>query len=150
MRSADRISGILLLIFGAGFAGGAHQYPYWTPNGPGSGFLPFWLGLVMAGLAIGLLVSAMRRPDPGEAWLPEGRGLLRLLVIVLATVVFVWLLPFLGMTLATFLFLVGVLRFVERHGWFATVGVAVATSAANWLVFVHWLHVPFPTGILGF
>jgi putative tricarboxylic transport membrane protein len=150
MRSADRISGVLLLIFGAGFAAGARQYPYWTPTGPGSGFLPLWLGVVMAALAIALFVGAMRRPDPGEAWLPEGRGLVRLIVVVVATIAFVWLLPFLGMTLATFLFLVGILRFLERHSWFATVGVALATSAANWLVFIHWLNVPFPTGILGF
>jgi putative tricarboxylic transport membrane protein len=150
MRRADRISGILLLVFGAGFAAGGCQYPYWTPNGPGSGFLPFWLGLVMAGLAAALLVGAVRRPDPGEAWLPHGRGLVRLIVIVLGTVAFVWLLPVLGMTLATFLFLIGILRFLERHSWFATVGVAVGMSAANWLIFIHWLSVPFPIGILGF
>ena len=150
MRRADRVSGIVLLIFGAGFAAGARQYPYWTPTGPGSGFLPFWLGLAMAGLAITLLVSAVRRPDPGEAWLPEGRGLVRLVAIVLATIAFVWLLPVLGMTLGTFLFLIGVLRFLERHSWFATVGVAVGMSAAHWLIVLHWLGVPFPLGILGF
>jgi hypothetical protein len=150
MRRADRVSGFLLLVFGAGFAAGARQYPYWTSTGPGSGFLPFWLGLVMAGLAAALLVSAARRPDPGEAWLPEGGGFVRLIVVVLATVIFVWLLPILGMTLATFLFLVTILRFLERHTWLATVGVALATSAANWLVFMYWLSVPFPVGILGF
>ena len=150
MRRADRISGIVLLIFGAGFAAGGYQYPYWTPTGPGSGFLPFWLGLAMAVLAAALLVGAARRPDPGEAWLPEGRGLVKLIAILIATMAFVWLLPILGMTLATFLFLVGVLRFLERHSWVATVGVALATSAVNWLVFIHWLNVPFPVGILGF
>ena len=150
MRRADRISGVVLLIFGAGFAGGGYQYPYWTPTGPGSGFLPFWLGLAMAVLAAALLVGAARRPDPGEAWLPEGRGLVKLITIVIATVAFVWLLPVLGMTLATFLFLVGILRFLERHSWVATVGVALATSAVNWLVFIRWLNVPFPIGILGF
>jgi hypothetical protein len=31
-----------------------------------------------------------------------------------------------------------------------TAGVAVATAAANWMVFTYWLHVPFPTGVLGF
>ena len=150
MRRADQVSGLLLLIFGIGFTVGARQYPYWTPTGPGSGFLPFWLGLAMAILAAGLLVGSTRRRDPGSAWLPRGRPLVRLVVVIVATTVFVWLLPVLGMTLGTFLFLIGILRFLEGHTWFATVGVAVAASAANWLVFMHWLNVPFPIGILGF
>jgi putative tricarboxylic transport membrane protein len=150
MRRADRISGLLLLIFGVGFTVGARQHPYWTPTGPGSGLLPFWLGLAMAVLAGVLLVGAMRRPDSGPAWLPSGRPLVRLIVVIVATTAFVWLLPVLGMTLGTFLFLIGLLRFLEGHTWFATVGVAVAASAANWLVFIHWLHVPFPVGVLGF
>ena len=150
MRLADRVSGLLLLIFGIGFVVGGRQYPYWTPTGPGSGFLPFWLGLTMAVLAAALLVGAARRADRGEDWLPGGRAFMRLIVVLVATTAFVWLLPVLGMTLATFLVLIGLLRFLEGHTWVATVGVAVAASAANWLVFTHWLHVPFPIGVLGF
>jgi putative tricarboxylic transport membrane protein len=150
MRRADQVSGALLLVFGVAFAVGARQYPYWTPNGPGSGFLPLWLGLTMAVLAAGLLVGATRRTDPGPAWLPGGRAFLRLIVVVAATALFIWLMPWLGMTLGTFLFLVALLRFLEGHGWGTTLGVAVATTTANWLVFIYWLNVPFPTGVLGF
>jgi putative tricarboxylic transport membrane protein len=150
MRRADQISGALLLVFGTGFTVGSGSYPYWTPTGPGSGFLPFWLGLAMAVLAASLLVGATRRPDAGPAWLPSGRALVRLVVVIVATMAFVWLLPVLGMTLGTFLFLVGLLRFLEGHGWVATLGVAAGTSAVNWLVFMYWLHVPFPIGPLGF
>ena len=150
MRLADRVGGLALLIFGIGFVLGARQYPYWTPTGPGSGFLPFWLGLTMAALAAALLTGAMRRSDHGKDWLPRGRALMRLIVVTAATIAFVWLLPTLGMTVGTFLFLVGILRFLEGHSWLATFGVAIGMSAANWLVFIHWLNVPFPPGILGF
>lgn len=150
MRRADQVSGALLLVFAVGFVVGARQFPYWTPNGPGSGFLPLWLGLTMAVLAAALLVGATRRTGPGEAWLPGGRAFLRLIVVVVATALFIWLMPWLGMTLGTFLFLVALLRFLEGHGWGTTLGVAVATTAANWLVFIYWLNVPFPTGVLGF
>ena len=150
MRRADQVSGFLLLLFGAGFVNGGSQFPYWTPNGPGSGFLPFWLGLVMAGLAVMLIVRASRQAESGPAWLPGGRALARLVVVIVATTAFIWILPVLGMTLTTALFLVVLLRFLEGHTWTATLGVAVATAAANWLVFIRWLHVPFPPGVLGF
>jgi putative tricarboxylic transport membrane protein len=150
MRRADQVSGALLLVFGAAFAVGARQYPYWTPNGPGSGFLPVWLGLTMAVLAAALLVGATRRTEPGEAWLPGGRATVRLVVVIVSTALFIALMPVLGMTLGTGLFLVGLLRFLEGHRWVTALGVAVATSFANWLVFVYWLNVPFPVGALGF
>ena len=150
MRRADQVSGAALLVFGLAFAAGARQHPYWTPNGPGSGFLPLWLGLVMAVLGAALLVGAVRRPGAGEAWLPGGRPLLRLIAVVAGTAGFVALMPVIGMTLGTALFLVALLRFLEGYSWVVTLGVAVATAGVNWLVFSHWLHVPFPPGILGF
>ena len=150
MRRADQVSGALLLVLGVAFAVGARRYTYSGPNGPGAGFLPLWLGLAMTALAILLLVRATRETGPGDAWLPGGRTLLRLVVVVAATAVFVWLIPVLGMTLGTVLFLFGLLRFLEGHGWRVSVGIALATAFVNWLVFIRWLSVPFPTGPLGF
>lgn len=150
MRRADRVTGLLLLAFGVSFVVGARRFPYSSPNGPGSGFLPFWLGLVMAALALMLFVRALRATDPGAAWLPSGRPLARIVVVVVAAALFVGLMGVVGMALGTALFLVGLLRFLERHGWGVSLSVAVGTALINWLIFSYWLGVPFPTGVLGF
>jgi len=150
MRRADQVAGLLLLVFGVSFVVGGRQFPYTTPNGPGSGFLPFWLGLVMSVLAVGLVVRATRMTDPGPAWLPGGRPLARIVVVTVATAAFIALMGVVGMALGTALFLIGLLRFLEGHGWTATLGVAVGTAVVNWLIFSLWLGVPFPRGVLGF
>jgi putative tricarboxylic transport membrane protein len=151
VRRADQIGAVLLLLFGAGYAAVAvKSYTYWGATGPGSGFFPFWLGLTMAVLAAIFLVRATRERDPGGAWLPSGHGVRRLAAVIGATVLFVVLLPILGMTLATALFLLGLLRFLEGHTWPITLGVALATALGNWAIFAWWLQVPFPVGILGF
>lgn len=150
MRRADQVGGLALLVFGIWFSVVAHQYPYWGANGPGSGFLPFWLGLAMAVLAVFLVVGATRATEPGLAWLPSGRGLLRLVMVVGATAAFIALMKVVGMTLGTALFLVGLLRFLGGHGWLVTLGVALAATLTNWLIFTYWLRVPFPIGLLGF
>ena len=151
MRAADRTGAAVLLALAVAFtATAAGRYTYWTATGPGSGFFPFWLGLVLAALSILLLASAVRRPDPGPAWLPTGHGAARFVVVVVVTALFIALLPLLGMALGTAVFLGVLLRMLEGHSWRTTAAVAVGAAVANWAVFVLWLRVPFPVGMLGF
>jgi putative tricarboxylic transport membrane protein len=151
VRRADRVAAVLLLVFGVWFAAVAlRNYTYWGTTGPGSGFFPFWLGLAMAVLAALLLARAAREGAPGPAWAPRGRGAVRFLGVLGASVAFVALLPWLGMAVGTVLFLVVILRLVEGHSWLAATSIAAGTALANWAVFVWWLRVPFPAGALGF
>ena len=151
MRSADRIAGAALLALGVAFSAGAlTSYAYWGENGPGPAFLPFWLGLAMALLATLLLVGAVRASDPGEAWLPRGDGLRRLLLVFGISVAFVALLNVVGMAIGTVLFLVILLRGLDRQPWSVTVTVSLAVAVVNYLIFTYWLRVPMPVGWLGF
>ncbi len=149
MRSADRIAGALLFAFAAAFSGGAlWRYQYWTPvEGPGPGFMPFWLGLVMAVLSLGLLVKSLREPSAGEAWLPTGEGLKRLLVVMGVSIAYVALLKVIGMTVGTALFLFILVRYLDRRAWWVCAAIGAGAAAANWAVFVFWLKVPFPEGM---
>jgi hypothetical protein len=143
---ADRVTAVLLLASAVAFSAGALKYyPYWGDGGPGSAFLPFWLGVAMAGLAVLLL---LRKPV-GEAidWLPRGEGRKRVLVVIGATAAFIAALKIIGMVLGTALYLIVLMRFLERHRWPLTVAVAAAAAGINYLVFAHWLRVPFPEGM---
>ena len=149
MRSADRVTALLLLVFSVAFAAGAlKQYSWWGSGGPGSAFLPFWLGLVMICLALGLLLKSLKEPNPGASWLPRGQGLRDMLVVLGITIAFVALLNVTGMVIGTALYLFILVRYLGRHPWWMTAAVALATAAFNWLVFVHWLRVPMPEGII--
>lgn len=150
MTRVDRITAAVLLAFAAAFAAGAvAYYPYSSEGGPGSAFLPFWLGVVMAALALLMLV---RRHPPYDVsdWLPRGKGRKRVLVVLGATVAFVALLKVLGMIVGAALYLAFLMRFLGRHPWWLTVLVAAAAAGADYLVFAHWLRVPFPVSPLGF
>jgi hypothetical protein len=151
MRGADRIAGAGLLVLAISFSAGAlTHYAYWSPNGPGPAFLPFWLGVVMAVLALLLLVGALRSRHPGEDWVPRGEGLRRLDWVLGVTVALVALLDVVGMIVGTVVFMVVLVRALDRHPWPTTLAVALAVAGFNYLVFTRWLHVPLPVGVLGF
>jgi putative tricarboxylic transport membrane protein len=151
VRGADRTAGAVLLTLAVAFSTGAlQQYAYWGPTGPGPAFLPFWLGLVMAVLAAMLLVGALRSTDRGADWLPRGEGLRRLVLVLGATAVYVATLNAIGMVVGTVLFMIVLMRFLDRCAWPITLAVALATAGFIYLVFVRWLRVPLPAGVFGF
>lgn len=149
MRNADRVTAALLLAFSVAFSAGALKYYSWGgPGGPGSAFLPFWLGAIMALLALAMLIRSFRASDPGADWLPRGEGLRHMLVVLAVTAAFVASLKIVGMVLGTAVFLVVLLRYLGRHRWWVTLAVAAAAAGFNYLVFARWLRVPFPEGML--
>jgi putative tricarboxylic transport membrane protein len=149
VRQTDRITAALLLAFAVAFSVGAlKSYQWWGSGGPGPAFLPFWLGLVMALLALTMLIKNIKRKDAGEAWLPRGEGLRDMLVVLAVTVAFVALLNVTGMIIGTALYLAVLIRYLGRHPWWMTLAIALAAAGFNWLVFVHWLRVPMPEGML--
>ena len=149
MRSADRVTAALLLAFAVAFSVGAlKQYQWWGSGGPGPAFMPFWLGLVMALLALSMLLRSLKQKDPGAAWLPRGEGLRDMLVVLAATVAFIALLKVTGMIIGTALYLAFLVRYLGRHRWWVTLAIALAAAGFNWLVFVHWLRVPMPEGMI--
>jgi hypothetical protein len=149
MRGADRITAALLLAFSVAFSAGAlKSYQWWGSGGPGPAFLPFWLGLVMGALALMLLIRSWRDPDPGEAWMLRGEGLRQMLVVLGITIAFVALLNVLGMVIGTAAYLIVLVRYLGRHPWWMTAAIGFGAAFTNWLVFVRWLRVPMPEGML--
>jgi hypothetical protein len=149
VRKADLVTSALLLACALAFSAGALKfYGYWGEGGPGPAFLPFWLGLVMALLALAMLIKSVKQKNAGEAWLPRGKAAKRVVGVIGITIVFVVLLKVLGMLVASALYLAVLMRYLERNSWPLTVGVSLGAAGFNYLLFVHWLRVPFPQGML--
>ena len=93
---------------------------------------PFNLLMAACGVVLGILIGALPGIGP-----PSGVALVALL-------------DTLGMVVGTALFLVVLLRGLDRVSWPVSVAVALATAAFTFLVFTWWLKVPLPVGVLGF
>ena len=66
------------------------------------------------------------------------------------TIALVALLNVVGMILGTALFLIVLMRWLDRQPWPLTLAVALGTAGVNYLVFTYWLRVPFPVSVFGF
>lgn len=152
MRRADQITGILTLIFSVVLMEASRRMPPSRTFGPGAGFLPFWLGALMALLAILLIVQASRRPAASNprAVFPEGRALATIGAAVAGLAGYILLFERLGFLVATGLFTAFLLGVVQRAGWLTTVLVAVLNALGLYVIFRSLLGVSLPTNVLGF
>jgi len=145
---------ISLFLFGAITAALSLQFPLGAPRMPGSGFFPLALGLALMALAAGHGIQIyLARPKaaapetPATAAAPEGDGATRRVVLFVAGVIAaVALLQPLGYALSSFLLMLVLLQILGIRRWYASVAIALASAAVCYVVFVHWLKIPLPSG----
>jgi len=151
MRRPYQITGIVLLLLAGFVAVESLRLRYYTSLGPGPGFFPFWLAVILGGLAVVMLLQAgLGRPDPMPADFSASRGgYLRMGAVVAAMVATTLVLEPLGFCLtmlAVYLFL---LLTLGRQRALVVALVALGGSFGVYHLFVRWLHVPLPRGLLG-
>jgi len=125
---------------------------YYTNLGPGGGFFPFWLGVVMGGLSLVWLVqvSGSKGSLPDTVFLPERLGLGRILSTIAALVAMAGFMNLLGFQLTMFLFLIFLLLVLGRQGILVTLIVALLGSAGVYHMFGRFLDVPLPAATIKF
>lgn len=150
MRRADQVGAILLLAFAAFVIHQASRLPYRADYGPGPGFIPLWLGIILGGCSIALLAGARKRRDDRPVF-TDRAGVVRLVWIGVATLLLTVAMPIVGTAVAIGLFMGGLVwRMSPAPSWVTVLSLAVLTPVGVHLLFVRWLGVPLPKGLLGF
>ncbi|MGA2954519.1 MAG: tripartite tricarboxylate transporter TctB family protein [Thermodesulfobacteriota bacterium] len=120
---------------------------------PGTGFMPFVMGLIMIGLAIALFLESyfeMRKKPAHKISLWSEVYWKRVVHITIIMLIYAVLLPKLGFLLDTFLVMVFLLKSGEPVKWPAAIMVGALTAVVSYVIFGVWLNVSFPTGLLSF
>lgn len=152
MKQPHQITGIAFMFISAWIARESLDLEYYTPLGPGGGFFPFWLSLILGLVAASVFYQATYRqsePMPQD-FFPDKRGYLRMGAIVLALIGTMVLMKPLGFRLTMLTFLVFMLFALGRQGLLITSLVALAGGFGTYHAFVVWLKIPLPIGMFGF
>jgi putative tricarboxylic transport membrane protein len=153
MKKAEMITGVVLLALSGFVIWGALEMPPSSSFGPGAGFLPFWLGLLLAVLATILFLSAWRRQateKDNQSVFPGKQALIAIAAVMVGLAVYIFLIETLGYLLDTFLLIVFLMKAVEREKWPLTLTVAVVTTAALFFTFQILLKITLPSNMFGF
>ena len=147
MRVADLVTASLLGLLAAVVITDAVRLGIgWGTDGPKSGFFPFWLGLLTAVTCAVIVAQALRRTTARPFVTREqAKPVMKVLGPALAMVV---LMQWIGLYVASALYIAVCMRWFGRHSWLAVIGCAVGVPVVAFLVFEKWFLVPMPKGPL--
>ena len=125
----------------------------WGSEGPKAGFFPFYIGLTILGSSIINFATVLaERPD--RQLFAEWGQLRKVLSMLVPTTIYVALVPWLGINVASALLIAVFMRWLGGYGWRMLVAIAVGVPVATFVIFEKWFLVPLPKGpieaLLGF
>jgi putative tricarboxylic transport membrane protein len=117
----------------------------WGTEGPKAGFFPFYVGLLI------LVSSAMNflhigRDGAAGRLFAEWRQLAKVMAMLVPTAIYVALIPWIGIYVASALLIAVFMRGLGRYGWSMVAAIALGVPFATFLVFEKWFLLPLPKG----
>ena len=118
----------------------------WASDGPQAGYFPFRLGIAIFIGSIVVLRQAYVSKDT-SAFIEKGQ--LRLVAtVLLPLIVFVAAVRFIGIYLASAIFISAFMVFIGKFSWWKAIVTGCATSLALFWIFETMFQVPLPKGPL--
>ncbi len=120
----------------------------WASDGPQSGYLPFYLCVILAGASLwGLGMVLVRQAGAGRTFVTRDQ-LRRVLQVFVPTVAFCLVMQWLGIYVASFLLIAGFMRFIGRIAWWKCIVTALVFTVAMFVTFDVAFDVIMPKGPL--
>jgi hypothetical protein len=119
----------------------------WAAEGPQAGFFPFYVSVVVLISTAFNLAAILVGPVRGAVF-AEWAQLRQVLAVVVPTTVYVTLVPFVGIYVASALLIAVFTRWFGRYNWLAVAALSIGLPIAIFLVFERWFLVPLPKGPL--
>jgi len=148
MKSWQRLAGLFFLLVSAMVI----QQSVWVlrlfdHGQPGSGFMPFALGVIMGVLAL-WHIGANRGADAERVPFWQPKAWLHPLLALAITSVYVVVFDDIGAITSVVVLVTCWLHFVEHKGAVVSAATGVLTGLVVYLVFDRFLQTPFPRGLL--
>jgi hypothetical protein len=120
----------------------------WAPEGPEAGYFPLRIGVIICiAAAVVLFQDLFGKGEGNKVFVTFGR-LRHVLAVLLPTIVYVLAIKFVGIYVASAVFIGAFMRVMDRSGWLKTVVISVGVSAALFWLFELQFKVPLPKGPL--
>ena len=125
----------------------------WTSDGPGSGYFPFYIGLILCIASAGILYQAVISKKRDTRAFVDREQLVRVLSVFVPAMFYVLAIVFLGIYIASAIYIAVFMVVLGKYPAWRSALIGVLVSAAFFAMFEVWFKVPLYKGsldLLGF
>ncbi|MBI5277134.1 MAG: tripartite tricarboxylate transporter TctB family protein [Burkholderiales bacterium] len=148
---------LLVLAFGLTVLFGSRKLGSgWTTDGPGPGYFPFYIGLILCISAAGILFQALAAKKRATGIFVDKEQIKQVLMVLVPAAVYVLAVQLVGLYLASAIYIACFMALLGHYPWHRSIAVAVAIAVVFFLLFEVWFKVPLykgaldPLGFLGY
>jgi putative tricarboxylic transport membrane protein len=149
-RTMDIVVALLLLGLASVFMFDSWRVGFgWIEGqGPAPGFFPFYVCLILAVSSVVTLIRAVGRIESdGDETFVTRPAFLRVLMVLVPTAVYVFLIEYLGIYVSSAIFVAGFML-AFRESILKSLLVGIGVPLALFMMFEKWFLVPLPKGPL--
>lgn len=144
-RNAEIGVALLTMLFGLIVVYGSYIVGFgWGADGPQAGFFPFYVGVIICGCSIINLVQGMR--ENPDALFSEWNQLGQVLKVLIPTIIYVSLVPSLGIYVPSVVLIVVFMKWLGKYSWPLTLAIAFGVPAFFYAALERWFLIPLPKG----
>lgn len=128
----------------------------WASDGPGSGYFPFYIGLILCVSALGIFFQAVISKNRNTGVFVDREQLTRVLSVLVPAMVYVLVMVFVGIYVASAIYIALFMIVLGKYAPIKSVLLGVAVNAFFFVMFEVWFKVPLykgtldPLGFLGY
>jgi putative tricarboxylic transport membrane protein len=148
--NTGRAASLFWLMFGILVSVASCRLGLGSVREPGTGFLPFGAGMLLAILSLCSFFQEYRKEAVSKKSLFEGTLWFKVILAFAALLVYAQLLPYGGYIICTFLLMFFLFSIVERQTVWRVALYSLLTTGLTYYVFSKALNLQFPVGPLGF
>jgi hypothetical protein len=119
----------------------------WTSDGPGAGYFPFYIGLILVICGVGVLLQSLRaRGGSDDEVFVDSVQLKRVLSVLLPSAVYVGVIMLLGIYVASAIFIALFMIILGKYPVVRSIAVGLGVNALFFVMFEVWFKVPLFKG----
>lgn len=143
----DAVVAILVTILGGVVIYGSRKLgSEWTSDGPGAGYFPFYIGLILSISGIGILYQALNGKAKNTDIFVDSEQLRRVLSVLLPAGVYVLAIQFLGIYIASAVYIALFMVILGKYAWMKSIVAALCVNVLFFMMFEVWFKVPLFKG----
>ena len=128
----------------------------WTTDGPGAGYFPFYIGVILCISGGGILYQALFGKQRNTEIFVDGEQVRRVLSVLVPAAVYVLAIHVVGIYIASAIYIAGFMIVLGKYGKAKSAAIAVVIAVVFFMMFEVWFKVPLhkgwlnPLGFLGY